>query len=353
MKISGISTPALILDVNILKENAEKMKTLLEGSDLKLRPHYKSHKCAAIAKWQIASGAIGMTCAKLSEAEDLCDAGIEDILIANQIVDPAKVRRAADLAGNCRLTVCVDSLENVDALAQAAANSGNTIHCLVEYDIGMGRCGVMTEEAVLTLARRILSHENLVFDGIQAYAGHLSHMEDPFQRKASTGENYKRLKSLVAYLEENGVAVKTVSGGSTGTSTIKAAEGLYTELQAGSYLFMDATYRNLGLPFENSLFLLATVISQRNDVTILDAGVKTCGVDQGMPVLAEGEAQEIAANEEHLLLWGYEGNKALGEKLRLIPGHCCSTVNLHDKIYLVDGEKVVDRLLITARKIGR
>lgn len=261
MTIAGISTPALILDVNILKENAEKMKKLLEGSNLKLRPHYKSHKCAAIAKWQIASGAIGMTCAKLSEAEDLCDAGIEDILIANQIVDPVKIRRAVDLAGNCRLTVCVDSPENVDALSRAAANCGNTIHCLVEYDIGMGRCGIMTEEAVLSLARHIADCDHLTFEGIQAYAGHLSHMEDPELRKASTGENYKRLRSLITYLQENGMEVKTVSGGSTGTSVIKAAEGLYTELQAGSYLFMDATYRNLGLPFENSLFLLSTVIS--------------------------------------------------------------------------------------------
>ena len=342
----------MILDVNILKDNAKKMEQLLAGSQLKLRPHYKSHKCAAIAKWQLASGAIGMTCAKLSEAEDLCDAGVEDILIANQITDPVKIRRAADLAGNCRLTVCVDDLDNVDALAQAAANSGNTIHCLVEYDIGMGRCGVMTEDAVLALARRIEEKDYLTFAGIQAYAGHLSHMEDPIQRKESTSENYRRLRSLVDYLKANGVAVKTVSGGSTGTSTIKAAEGLYTELQAGSYLFMDATYRNLGLPFENALFLLSTVVSRREDVTILDAGVKTCGVDQGMPALVEGTA-EIAANEEHLQLRGYSENKKLGDKIRLIPGHCCSTVNLHDKIYLVDGDKVVDRLLITARKIGR
>lgn len=353
MKISGLSTPALIVDVNILKANAEKMKALLAGSKLQLRPHYKSHKCAAIAKWQIDCGAIGMTCAKLSEAEDLCDAGIEDILIANQIVDPVKVRRAADLAGNCRLTVCVDSMENVDALARAAANSGNTIHCLVEYDIGMGRCGVMTEEEVLSLAQYIASCDYLTFEGIQAYAGHLSHMEDPELRKVSTAENYQRLRSLIAYLKENGVEVKTVSGGSTGTSTIKAAEGLYTELQAGSYLFMDATYRNLGLPFENSMFLLSTVISQRNGVTILDAGVKTCGMDQGVPALAEGAAEQIAANEEHLQLRGYKGTKTLGEKLRLIPGHCCSTVNLHDKLYLVDGERVVDRLPITARMIGR
>ena len=353
MKISGISTPALILDVNILKANAEKMRQLLAGTALGLRPHYKSHKCAAIAKWQIDSGAIGMTCAKLSEAEDLCDAGVEDILIANQITDPVKIRRAADLAGNCRLTVCVDSLENVDDLAVAAASSGNTIHCLVEYDIGMGRCGVMTEEEVLALARKIAGQTNLTFEGIQAYAGHLSHMEDPTRRKESTAENYRRLQSLITYLKANGVAVKTVSGGSTGTSTIKAAEGLYTELQAGSYLFMDATYRNLGLPFENALFLLSTVVSRRADVTILDAGVKTCGVDQGMPALVEGEAAEIAANEEHLQLRGYTETKNLGDKVRLIPGHCCSTVNLHDKIYLVDGDKVVDRLLITARKTGR
>ena len=353
MKVSGISTPALILDVNILKANAEKMKDLLAGSGLQLRPHYKSHKCAAIAKWQIASGAIGMTCAKLSEAEDLCDAGIEDILIANQIVDPVKIRRAADLAGNCRLTVCVDSLENVDALSQAAANSGNILYCLVEYDVGMGRCGVMTEEEVLALARRIAESKYLEFAGIQAYAGHLSHMEDPVQRRESTAENYRRLKSLISYLGANGVAVKTVSGGSTGTSVIKAAEGLYTELQAGSYLFMDATYRNLGLPFENALYLLSTVVSRRENIAILDAGVKTCGVDQGMPALAEGETGEIAANEEHLQLRGYTGTKKLGDKVRLIPGHCCSTVNLHDKIYMVDGDRVVDRLLITARKIGR
>ena len=353
MKISGLSTPALIVDLNILKDNAEKMTGLLAGSSLKLRPHYKSHKCAAIAKWQIDCGAIGMTCAKLSEAEDLCDAGIEDILIANQIVDPVKIRRLADLAGNCRLTVCVDSMENIDALSAAAVNSGNTIYCLVEYDIGMHRCGVATKEEVLALAQRIVASENIVFEGIQAYAGHLSHAENLAERKEATAENYRNLNALLSFLEEHGVAAKTVSGGSTGTSEIKTAEGLYTELQAGSYLFMDATYRTLGLPFRNALFLLTTVVSQRNGRTIVDAGVKTCGIDQGMPALLEGEAEHIAANEEHIQLHGYTGTKTVGEKLCLIPGHCCSTINLHDKIYLVDGEKVIDRIPVTARTIGR
>lgn len=353
MKVSGLSTPALILDVNVFKSNAEKMQKILAGSTLKLRPHYKSHKCASIAKWQIKNGAIGMTCAKLSEAEDLCDAGIEDILIANQIVDGAKIRRLADLAGNCRLTICVDNIENINAISAAAVNSGNTIYCLVEYDIGMERCGVVTKEEVLTLAKHINACENLVFDGIQAYAGHISHVEDIAERKESTARNYEKLKVLLSYLEDNDIEVKTVSGGSTGTAEIKAAEGLYTELQAGSYLFMDSTYRELSLPFTNSLFLLTTVVSQREGLTVVDAGVKTCGVDQGMPVIVECHAQEMVASEEHFQLHGYSGEKKIGDKLRLIPGHCCSTINLHDKIYLVDGEKVVDRIPITARKIGR
>ena len=353
MKISGLSTPALILDVHQFKANSERMQQLLRGSQLKLRPHFKSHKCAAIAKWQIEQGAIGMTCAKLSEAEDLCDAGIEDILIANQIVAPAKVRRLGELAKNCRLTVCVDNAENVAALSRAAVACGSTIHCLVEFDIGMERCGVTTKEEVADLAWKILLAPNLAFDGIQAYAGHISHVENPELRRQMTTANYEKLRELLAFLEEKGFPARTVSGGSTGTAEIKAMEGLYTELQAGSYLFMDSTYRTLHLPFENSLFLLTTVVSQRDGLTVVDAGVKTCGVDQGMPVPVVGSVDEIVASEEHFQLHGYSESKKLGEQLLLIPGHCCSTVNLHDKIYIVDGDKVIDRIAVTARTIGR
>ena len=353
MNISGLTTPALVLDINILRENMAAMDRILENRSLKLRPHYKSHKCAALAKMQMKHGAIGMTCAKLSEAEDLCDIGVEDILLANQIVDPAKIRKLADLAQHCRLTVCVDNQENITALSVAAKNCNATIHCLVEYDIGMQRCGVTTKEEVLALAQHILRCENLTFDGLQAYAGHISHIEDLNTRKQMTAENYNKLKELIAYLNENGVPVKTVSGGSTGTAAIKAAEGLYTELQAGSYLFMDATYRTLSLPFKNSLFILTTVVSQRDGLTVVDAGVKTCGTDQGMPVPYKGSAQEIVASEEHFQLHKYTEKTSVGEKIRLVPAHCCSTVNLYDKIYLVDGEKVLDRIPVTAKGIGR
>lgn len=353
MKVSNLSTPSLILDVNFLNENIKAMDKILEKSSLKLRPHYKSHKCAAIAKMQMGSGAIGMTCAKLSEAEDLCDIGIEDILIANQIVEHVKIRKLADLANNCRLTVCVDNIENIELLSMAARNCGSTIHCLVEYDIGMERCGVVNKKEVLVLAKHICKCDNLVFDGLQAYAGHISHIENAEIRKQMTSENYKNLKQLITYLNENGIYVKTVSGGSTGTAEIKATEGIYTELQAGSYLFMDATYRNLSLPFKNSLFILTTVISQRQGLTVVDAGVKTCGTDQGMPAPYNGDVEEIVASEEHFQFHKYTEKIEIGEKIRLIPAHCCSTINLYDKIYLIDGENVVDRILITAKGIGK
>ena len=144
-----------------------------------------------------------------------------------------------------------------------------------------------------------------------------------------------------------------MSGGSTGTAQIKAEAGVYTELQAGSYLFMDATYRNLGLPFQNSLLLLTTVVSQRDGLTVVDAGVKTCGVDQGMPQPLEGSVEQIVASEEHFQLHGWNVETRVGDRVKLIPAHCCSTVNLHDKIYLVDGDKVIDRILVTARGVGR
>lgn len=353
MDITRLPTPALILDAPTFQKNADTMKALLKDSTLKLRPHYKSHKCAQIAKMQISDGAKGMTCAKLSEAIDLADVGVEDILIANQITDPQKIRRLADLAGDCRLTVCVDSIENARALSAAAKCTGTTVHCLIEYEIGMMRCGVTSEEELFTLAEAIGNEPHLVFDGIQAYAGHISHMEGEDERRALTEANSQKLRHLLLELEKRGMKANILSGGSTGTAQIKAKEGLYTELQAGSYLFMDSTYKTLGLPFENSLFILSSVVSARGGLTVVDAGVKTCGVDQGMPDIVGGEAREIVASEEHFQLHGLSHPKNIGERVMLIPGHCCSTVNLHDRIYVVENGKVIDRLNITARGFGK
>lgn len=353
MYVHDLETPALVLDHEILTQNIAAMKDLLRGSRLALRPHFKSHKCAALAHLQIENGAVGMTCAKLSEALDLADSGIEDILIANQIVQPEKIRRLADLAGKCRLTVCVDDADNAAALSAAAAAAGSTVHCLIEFEIGMQRCGVCSFAEVLTLARKIETLPHLVFDGIQAYAGHVSHMENEADRRTITASNEARLAELLTYLREHGVEVKTVSGGSTGTAEIKAKSPLYTELQAGSYLFMDATYAGLALPFRQSLFLLSSVVSARDGLVVVDSGVKTCGVDQGMPAPCGMTVREIVASEEHFQLHGPSQTCRTGDKIRLIPGHCCSTVNLHDRIYLIEGERVIDRIPITGRGFGR
>ncbi len=353
MNINRLETPALILDSKKFNHNIQAMKKILDGSSLELRPHFKSHKCAEIAHLQIKNGAKGMTCAKLSEAVELVDCGIEDILIANQITDSRKIRRLADLAGDCHLTVCVDSVHNIKELGVAAKNAGTIIHCFIEYEIGMKRCGVTTKEEVLKLAETILKEDNLTFDGIQAYAGHISHIENTDERKAMTEENSRRICELLDFLKSQGITVGTVSGGSTGTSQIKAAEGLYTELQAGSYLFMDSTYKELDLPFENSLFVLSTVVSKRDGLAVVDAGIKTCGVDQGMPAILNNKAEKIVDSEEHFQLHGLINDVNVGDKLFLIPGHCCSTINLYDRIYVIDDGKVVDRILVTGRGYGK
>lgn len=353
MTFKNIETPALFVEEADLKHNMETMRSILDGTSLRLRPHYKSHKCAAIARMQMDFGAIGMTCSKLCELEDLVDIGIEDVLVANQIVDQKKIARVAYLARDCRITVCVDNEENIRDLSEAAVLAGSTIHCLVEFDIGMERCGVTKREEVLKLAEYIKGLPNLEFDGLQAYAGHISHIVDADKRKEMTEANHRRLKSLISYLKKNGIEVKTVSGGSTGTAEIKAMAGLYTELQAGSYIFMDSTYAELGLPFRNSLYILTTVVSCRKGLTVVDAGVKTCGVDQGMPSFCFVDTGEIVASEEHFQLHKPSVEVKVGDKLRMIPGHCCSTVNLYDKIYVMRDGRVVNRFNITARGSGR
>ena len=349
MKLNQISTPALIVQRELLEANEGAMAELLAGSTLSLRPHYKSHKCAAIAHRQMAAGAVGITCAKLDEALDLADCGITDILIANQITDKAKIARMAHLANACHLTVCVDTADNVRDIEAAAALAGSTVYCFIEFEIGMQRCGVATKEEVGALIDLIASCPHLSFDGIQAYAGHLSHTVSLEERAVRTAENFARIRELLAYLEERGTPARVLSGGSTGTSVIKVKEALYTELQAGSYLFMDATYGELRLPFAQSLYLLTTVVSVSDDLVVVDAGVKSCGVDQGMPVPVGFTVSDVVASEEHFQLHNPSKQLSVGDKVLLIPAHCCSTVNLHDRIYLVDGESVTDRFLVTAR----
>ena len=363
MLLTQLETPALACDRKKFLENIEIMKTMLEGKTLKLRPHFKSNKCAAIARLQIEKGgAKGITCAKLSEAMDLADAGIEDILIANQIVEPAKIAKAAELAKCCHLTVCIDSAENAQGFSKAAVNAGSTVYCYVELDIGMKRCGARSEDEFVEIAKVVNSLPNLEFSGIQAYAGNIAHMKSRADRETLMDEFHDRLRALIAHLAKEGIAVKEISGGSTGSSVLKAQKGLYTELQAGSYIFLDSTYGKVEeLPFRHSLFVLATVISVHAGgrfETILDAGVKALGSDQDLPEVYTMDGKhlsgDIEVNEEHMKFYSdYDPQLKLGEKVLIIPGHCCSTVNLYDKLYFFEDGKITGRTPVSARGCSR
>ncbi len=352
MLVSQIETPALIVDLDVLERNQQRMAALLNGPGVALRPHYKSHKSTAIAHMQLLAGAKGITCAKLSEAEDLILAGVEDVLIANQVVEPAKVMRLGALAACCRLSVCVDSAANIQALEAAAAAHGSTLHCLVEYEIGMRRCGVKTEAEALALAEAVLAAPHLSFMGIQAYAGNIAHEEDAGARARETEIIEEKLRRLVAFVNAHGIVVPEVSGVSTGTAELRPRDTVYTEVQAGTYLFMDAAYARVGVGFEHSLFLLSQVVSREDGRVVVDAGLKTLGTDQGGPVFVDFPDTPVEMSEEHCTI--YAANRCtVGDKLRLIPGHCCTTINLHDMLYLIRGAKVADRVPVTSRGKSR
>lgn len=350
MRAEQLETPALILELDAFERNLERGNALVRGTGMRMRPHYKSSKCAYIAHRQIEAGAKGITCSKLAEAEDLIHAGIEDVLIANQVTEVSKLARAASLAKCARLTVCVDAQENIMALEAAASAQDARIHVLVEYDVGNRRCGVRTEEEVLSLAQCVLACPHLLFDGVQAYAGNLAHEEDAAKRKAASAEVETRLRSLLAFLHAHGVAVQEVSGTSTGTLEFRGSDTVYTEVQAGSYIYMDTAYRRVGAPFEHALFVLSSVISKSAGATIFDAGTKCLSLDQTLPALADFPDLILRMSEEHCKAVDARlDGVAVGDKLRIIPGHCCTTINLFDQLYLVRDGKVVDRVPVTGR----
>lgn len=349
MRIDCLETPALLVDRDALDRNMERMRLILEKSGVALRPHYKSHKSTAIAHLQIQAGAKGICCAKVSEAEDLAMAGVEDILVANQVVEKSRIARLAWLAKGCRIAVCVDQAQNIRDLEQAAALADSRIHCLVEYEVGMGRCGVETPEAFADLARQVMDCPHLEFEGIQAYAGHLSHEPDGEIRRQESEKIEIRLRQLLDYLKQEGILVKEVSGASTATAALRGPDTVYTEVQAGSYLLMDSAYGQMGLEFEHSLTMLATVVSARPDLVVTDAGAKCMGADHGEILCPQLPGAAVNLSEEHSAFSFSNHGLQPGDKVRLIPGHCCTTMNLNDVFYFVREERVLDCLPVTSR----
>lgn len=348
MRITDLETPALIVDEEIMERNLARMFTLLEGRAPKLRPHYKTHKSTYIAALQIAKGAKGITCSKLSEANDLIEAGICDVLIANQVVQVNKIRRLAELAKKAKLTVCVDNAENIKMISDAAFAAQSTVNCYIELELGMNRCGVRDFESFYQLAKLLCDLPNVTYGGIQAYAGNMSHEYDRGRRESETQLNQQKLRDLITYLNERGIETHDVSGGSTGTAYLKANDDVYTELQAGSFIFMDKSYGHMELGFENALFVRATVISAREDAIVIDAGIKSLSPDQGPPRLVGYEYENISLSEEHTTFY-IDHKLKVGDSVMVIPGHCCATVNLYDEMYYMRDRMVIAKRPVTSR----
>ncbi len=350
MKISDIETPALILYESALSQNQAAMKELTDEIGISLRPHYKSHRSVYLAALQMSFGAKGITCAKVGEAEDLADAGIQDILIANQITALSKIARAVQVAKKTTLTVCVDTKQNVLDLEEAASLQNTKLSVYIEFEIGMNRCGVDTFEEVYELADLIQKQPHLCFNGIQAYAGQLSHEVDDEKRLHHSVNIERRLSLLKEYLESKGIPVREISGLSTGTLPLRRElKTVYTEAQSGSYLFMDACYGKMKLPFEQSLYVLATVISVKGDAFYTDAGLKTCSVDQGNPVLKDHPEVNTRLSEEHIAQQLPGHIYKVNDRVLYIPGHCCTNINLFDKVYLVSDQEVLRVIPVTSR----
>jgi D-serine deaminase-like pyridoxal phosphate-dependent protein len=360
MTLEDVDTPALVIDLDAFERNLRRLADRVAGSSVNMRPHAKTHKCPVIALKQMELGAVGVCVQKVSEAEALVYGGVKDVLVTNEVVGRQKLRRLTALAHNARIGVCVDDAGQVGALEEAAREAAITLPVYVEVNMGGNRCGVEPGEPALALARQIADAPNLAFAGLQAYHGSAQHLrgwEERRQAIAQATEKAGRTRDLLA---RHGIDCATVTGAGTGTFEFETASGVYTELQCGSYIFMDADYgRNLdrdGAPtkaFEPSLYVWATVMSRpAQDRAIVDAGLKALAFDSGPPLVCDEPAASYErASDEHgrLGISGATNRLNLGDKVRLIPGHCDPTVNLYDWYTCIRAGRVEQLWPITAR----
>lgn len=353
MPFAHIDTPALLLDADALEANLRFMASFFARRPCKLRPHFKSHKCTAIARLQMKAGAVGITCAKLGEAEAVADAGIRNILIANQIVGPLKIRRLIELCRRADPMVAVDSPDNVQMLSEQALAGGVSVGVLVEVDVGMERCGVAPGPPALDLARRVASSAGLRFEGLQGYEGHCVDLRDEAERVEKTRQSLKLLVETRRLIERSGLRVNIVSGGGTGTYTLTGdCEGV-DEVQAGSYAAMDWWYGDIRPEFKQAMSILATVISRPNPgLAIIDVGRKGVGAEWGAPRVKKLPGSQVVSygSEEHMKIGVPRDAKLqIGDRLEIIPSHGCTTSNLYPQFVVHRDGRVTDTWPIEGR----
>jgi len=362
MDEANIQTPCLVLDLDALERNIKKMGDYARAHGMRHRVHGKMHKSVDVAKLQEkVGGAVGVCCQKVSEAEVFARGGIKDVLVSNQVRDPLKIDRLARIPElGSRTIVCVDDLANVADLSAAVQKHGTELECFIEIDCGAGRCGVTTTDAVVEIARAIEAAPGLKFTGIQAYQGAMQHLDIYNDRKAKLDVAIAMVKDAVEGLKAAGLEPKFVSGGGTGSYYFETDSGVYNELQCGSYAFMDADYGRIldksgnridQGEWENSLFILTSIMSHaKGDKAICDAGLKAQSVDSGLPfIYGRDDVEYIKCSDEHGVIDDPDGVLKVNDKLKLVPGHCDPTCNVHDWYVGVRGGKVESLWPVSAR----
>ena len=338
MKAEDLDTPCLVLNVDALERNLERMAVDCRAAGVALRPHAKTHKSPWVASRQIAAGAVGVCAAKLGEAAVMVKSGISDVLLTTELTPP-KMDAALQLARLGRLTFVADDAAVVVELGRRARTAGLEIPLLVDINVGQNRCGIEPGEPALDLARVCVDTNGVRFAGVIGYEGHLQHVYEPEERRRRCFGANDLLAETKQTIEGAGIEVPWVTTAGTGTYRYAFEHGTATEVQPGSYPFMDCNYARVGsLPFENALFILSSVASiNRPGQLIIDAGWKTVSTEDGPPVVRDAvEAVFGVAGDEHGRITGLAGSHRPGDKVWLVPSHCDTTVNLHDSYHLID-----------------
>jgi D-serine deaminase-like pyridoxal phosphate-dependent protein len=359
-QVGDLPSPALVIDLDAFEANLEGVQRLLEGTGTRLRPHVKAHRTPGLALRQLGGVAAGVTCATVGEAEVMAAAGIDDLLIANEVAAPDKLRRLAGLARSARVGVAVDSLAGVEALGGAARAAGSLLEVLVDVDVGLHRCGVASPEEARDLAAVVERTGGLRLAGIMGYEGRLRAERPGREGTRATGQRsrtlraaYQRLAKTAEVLRRSGLEVGVVSSAGTSTLAEAAADQTVTEIQAGTYALWERDLDGLGLPFREAAAVWATVISRSPGLVVLDAGRKSLACDRGLPVVVGGGAVVRDVNEEHTILAWRAGQPPVGARVGLRAGHVPLTFNLHRAVWLVRGDAVVEELPVAAMGCSR
>lgn len=360
MSATETDTPALLLDIDAAERNIERMGSFFRGTPAKLRPHVKVHKSPWLALKQVRAGAIGVTVAKVSEAEVQATGGIEDILIANEVVGDFKVRRLAKLAKVCNLAVTVDDAQNARQISEIASQEESRVRLLVDINLGgagegvLDRTGVVPGDA-LGLAREVAGLRNVDFAGVMGYEGSLQRLPDAASKIAAAKAALGMLTGAANAIRDAGLEVGIVSCGGTMSYQTAAVFPGVTEVQAGGYVFMDLGYRASGVDFETSLTVLTTVVSKpRPEKLIIDSGFKAISAESGLPAIkGRPDLKVTSLNAEHGHVTAEKGSPgpavSVAEKLELLPSHADTTTCLHDEYVLVSRGRVAARLPIAGR----